>query len=72
MMSISKTEWMQEIIRQYKVGHYRRALLMLAANYADDGDVCRMITSYCMDDNVEPMPHWRYAGRGDDKHGEHN
>ena len=48
--------WRAEILKAYKRGHYRRALLLMSANVGDDGDVERMIDGFC--ENATPAS-WR-------------
>ena len=49
--------WRAEILKAYKRGHYRRALLLMSANVGDDGNVESMIDGFC--ENASPVSNLR-------------
>lgn len=49
-----RQEWHRDIVKHYARGHYRRALILMAANMGDRGDVMGMIENFCA--NADPWP----------------
>ena len=52
-----RDEWRADILKAYKRGHYRRALLLMSANVGDEGNVESMIDGFC--ENASPVSNWR-------------
>ncbi len=55
--SEERKAWLQETIRNFNAGHYRRVLFLMAANSIDQGDVRRMIRESCR--IADPLENWR-------------
>ena len=65
MDEVRRSVWRSDITRHYRSGHYRRALVLMAANTSDCGDVLKMISRFCSE--AAPWPEIEMRKGGTDK-----
>ena len=54
---MDKNEWKAAIMELIQKGWTKRALMMMAANVGDEGDVETMVDNFCA--NADPAENWR-------------
>ena len=55
--SMEKESWRAAIVKHFRAGHYRKALLVMSANVGDNGDVLSMIDNFT--ENADPADDWK-------------
>lgn len=54
--NMDKLKWRAAIVNAWRHGHYRKALLIMAQNRGDKGDVISLIDTFV--ENADPTDDW--------------